>query len=95
MDTQKGIIDEELYFVLTYAVQLTGEAEKLYKWAIKLLNQLNQNSQRFMYLNACTTYLVREYLPEKQAEFSERLSKLSSNESFFKKMTALLSEGVA
>lgn len=46
--------------------ELTADTEKLYKWAVKTLNQLDRTSTLFSYLCICSTYLVKDYLPDKK-----------------------------
>jgi hypothetical protein len=65
MRSEEGVLDQTLYFPLSYCVEIKAEVDKLHRWAIKTLNQLDRNSAYFLYLSACATYLVRDFIPSK------------------------------
>lgn len=66
MQSEEGILEEDLFFFLSFSAELKGEPEKWFKWANDKLLQLDRNSRYFLYLCTCTTYLVRNFLTSKK-----------------------------
>ena len=64
MSTEEGVLEENHYFFLSFIAELKGEPERWFRWANDKLVQLDRNSPYFLYLCACSTYLVRNFLPE-------------------------------
>lgn len=92
LSSEEGILDETLFFPLTLSAQLTAQAERLKKWAIKSLRVTDRNAPYFAYLSACTTYLVRDFFGSKCEELEQLLLRGGLNEPIFKKLSVLLSE---
>jgi len=92
MNSEQGITDKKLFFLLSYVAKLTGDPEGLYEWTNKIVKNLYQDSPKFNYLHLCNLYLVLKYLPHKKEELQNKFTKLSPNETMFKKMLVLLQE---
>ena len=90
MTSEAGISDKRLYWPLTFAAEIGLDALRLYEWGLGRLRSLERRSVEFLYTVLCCSFLVRDFLPQKKAEFTSVLRSESEARVELKQVLSLI-----